>query len=67
VIVQPGAAMRRGDRVVVCTRAGEAMAKTLDQRTATSAALVSINPTCPPHTPPAADVDWIARIVWASQ
>jgi hypothetical protein len=32
VIVQPGAAVRRGDRVVVRTRAGEVMAKVLGRK-----------------------------------
>jgi phage repressor protein C with HTH and peptisase S24 domain len=67
VIVQPGAAVRRGDRVVVRTRAGEVMAKVLGRRNEQSVELVSLNPAHPPRTLPAAEVDWIARIVWASQ
>lgn len=67
VIVQPGAAMRRGDRVVVRTRAGEVMAKVLGRRNEQSVELISLNPAHPPRTLPAAEVDWIARIVWASQ
>lgn len=67
VIVQPGATVRRGDRVVVRTRAGEVMAKVLGRRNEQRVELLSLNPTHKPRELPAADVDWIARIVWASQ
>ena len=67
VIVQPGAPVRRGDRVVVRTRAGEVMAKTLARRTEATVELSSLNPAYPLRTMAAAEVDWIARIVWASQ
>lgn len=67
VIVQPGASVRRGDRVVVRTRAGEVMAKVLGRRNEQSVELVSLNPTHAPRTLPTADIDWIARILWASQ
>jgi phage repressor protein C with HTH and peptisase S24 domain len=67
VIVQPGAAVRRGDRVVVRTRAGEVMAKVLGRRNEQIVELLSLNPAHAPRALPAADVDWIARILWASQ
>ena len=67
VIVQPGGSVRRGDRVVVRTRAGEVMAKVLGRRNEQSVELISLNPTHAPRTLPAADIDWIARILWASQ
>jgi phage repressor protein C with HTH and peptisase S24 domain len=67
VIVQPGAAVRRGDRIVVRTRAGEVMAKVLGRRNEQTIELVSLNPAHEPRELPAAEVDWIARIVWASQ
>ena len=67
VIVQPGAAVRRGDRVVVRTRGGEVMAKILGRRNEQTIELVSLNPAHKPRELAAADVDWIARIVWASQ
>lgn len=67
VIVQPGADVRRGDRVVVRTRAGEVMAKVLGRRNDQSVDLLSLNPDYPARTLPAADIDWIARILWASQ
>ena len=67
VIVQPGAAVRRGDRVVVRTRAGEVMAKMLGRRNDQTVELISLNPAHKPRELPAMDVDWIARNVWASQ
>lgn len=67
VIVQPGAPVRRGDRVVLRTRAGEVMAKALGRRNEQSVELVSLNPAYEARVLPAAEVEWMARIVWASQ
>ena len=67
VIVQPGAAVRRGDRVVVRTRAGEVMAKVLGRKNDQTIELTSLNPAHKPRELAAADIEWIARIVWASQ
>lgn len=67
VIVQPGAAVRRGDRVVVRTREGEVLAKLLGRRNEQTVELLSLNPAHKPRELSAAEVDWIARIVWASQ
>jgi len=67
VIVQPGASVRRGDRVVVRTSAGEVMAKVLGRRNEQTVELISLNPAHKTRELPAADVDWIARILWASQ
>lgn len=67
LIVEPGAATRKGDRVVVKTNAGEVMAKVLDRRTVKSIVLVSLNPDHPDRDIPLHDVEWVARIVWASQ
>jgi phage repressor protein C with HTH and peptisase S24 domain len=67
VIVQPGASVRRGDRVIVRTRAGEVMAKMLGRRNEQTVELLSLNPAHKTRELPAADIDWIARIVWASQ
>jgi phage repressor protein C with HTH and peptisase S24 domain len=67
ILVSPGAPVRRGDRVVVRTRGGEVMAKELKRRTAKSIELKSLNAQHPDRTLAAADVLWIARILWASQ
>jgi phage repressor protein C with HTH and peptisase S24 domain len=67
IIVSPAAPIRRGDRVVVKTRAGEVMAKELKRKTAKTLELKSLNPEHPDRTLAAEDVLWVARIVWASQ
>ncbi len=67
IVVSPAAPIRRGDRVVVRTRAGEVMAKELKRRTAKSIELKSLNAQHPDRTLAVADVLWIARILWASQ
>jgi phage repressor protein C with HTH and peptisase S24 domain len=58
---------RTGDRVVARTRAGEVMAKVLGRRTTRSVTLESVNPAFAPRTLPLKDIDWLARILWASQ
>ena len=67
LIVEPGAQVRRGDRVVVKTRGGEVMAKVLARQTAKSIELLSLNPDHPVRQIEMPDVEWIARIIWASQ
>lgn len=67
VIVSPSEQARRGDRVVVRTRSGEVMIKILQRQTARTLELHSVNPDYPPRIVPVAEVEWIARIIWASQ
>ena len=67
IIVSPQASVRRGDRVVVRTVEGEVMAKLLTRKTASQIELESLNPEHKPRKFPLAEVDWIARILWASQ
>ena len=67
IVVSPGSQIRKGDRVVVKTRDGEVMVKELKRRTTKTLELSSLNPNHVDRILPAADVDWIARIVWASQ
>ena len=67
LIVEPGATVRKGDRVVVKTTAGEVMAKVLSRRTPREIELLSINPSHPIRQVTMTDVEWLARIVWASQ
>jgi phage repressor protein C with HTH and peptisase S24 domain len=67
IVVSPSTPIRRGDRVVLKTRAGEVMIKELKRRAAKTLELQSLNPSQPDRTLAAADVAWIARIVWASQ
>jgi phage repressor protein C with HTH and peptisase S24 domain len=67
IIVSPAAQIRRGDRIVVRTSDGEVMAKILKRQTAAEMELASLNPNHADRILPAASVDWVARILWASQ
>jgi phage repressor protein C with HTH and peptisase S24 domain len=67
LIVEPGAQVRRGDRVVVKSREGEVMAKVLARLSPKSIELLSLNPEHPNRSFDMSDVEWIARIIWASQ
>lgn len=67
IVVSPGTAIRRGDRVVVRTTGGEVMVKELKRRTTKIVELASLNPSHPDRTLAPSEVEWIARIVWASQ
>ncbi|MEM9733343.1 MAG: helix-turn-helix transcriptional regulator [Pseudomonadota bacterium] len=67
IIVAPTQTVRRGDRVVVRTRDGEVMAKILARQTASQVELHSLNPEHKPRHIALQDIDWMARIIWASQ
>src|SRR3954453_484872 len=67
IVVSPGTAIRRGDRVVLKTSEGEVMIRELKRRTAKALELASLNPAQADRTLDADDVAWIARIVWVSQ
>ena len=66
VIVSPAAPIRRGDRVVVRTTAGEVMAKQLARRSARRVELKSLNPAHKDRSFDLREVTWVHRIVWAS-
>ena len=57
----------RGDRVVLKSRDGEVMAKVLARQSPKNIELLSLNPEHPNRSFDMADVEWIARIIWASQ
>ena len=67
IVVSPSASLRKGDRVVVRTTDGQVMAKILQRQTAKLLELASFNPDHQTRTLDMKDVDWIARIMWASQ
>jgi phage repressor protein C with HTH and peptisase S24 domain len=67
IVVSPGTPIRRGDRVLVKTKAGELMLRELKRRTAKALELQSLNAVHADRTLAANDVQWIARVVWASQ
>ena len=63
LIVSPNSAPRKGDRATD----GEVMAKILVRRSAKTVELASFNPAHPNLLFPVDRIDWVARIVWASQ
>ena len=67
ILVSPSGNVRRGDRVVVKTRAGDVMARQLGRLTAQQVELRSINPAYPDRSFPLNEIAFIHRIVWASQ
>ncbi len=67
IIVSPAASIRRGDRLVVKTKEGEVMAKELARQTATRIELVSINASHGDRSLQAGEIEWMSRIIWASQ
>ena len=67
IIVSPTSSIRRGDRVVVRTVEGEVLAKVLARQTAKVLELESINPQHENRSIKMQEVDWVARIIWASQ
>ena len=67
IIVSPAAPIRRGDRVVVRTRAGEVLAKELRRQTAKTVELKSLNADHEDRAFTSAEIDWMSRNVWSSQ
>jgi len=67
IIVSPSATVRKGDRVVVKTTDGQVMAKIMQRQTAKNLELASFNAAHDTRTLDMKDVDWMARIIWASQ
>ena len=67
VVVSPEANLRRGDRVVLRTNAGEVMAKQLARKGNKKIELLSLNDAHPDHVFAVEDVAFVHRIVWVSQ
>lgn len=67
LVVDPTSTIHRGDRVVVKTNDGQVLAKTLQKKSGDQVELKSLNPEHPDLTFKLSELDWIARIVWASQ
>lgn len=67
LVVDPEVTVRKGDRVVVKSGSGEIMAKILHRRTSKQIELSSLNPDHPNRTFETHEVEWLARIIWASQ
>ena len=67
IIVSPKAMVRKGDRVVVKTTVGKVMAKVMHKKSAKTVELASFNTKSKTLKLAMTDVDWMARIIWASQ
>ncbi|MCK1547301.1 helix-turn-helix transcriptional regulator [Bradyrhizobium sp. 147] len=67
ILVSPVTPIRKGDRVVVKTKAGEVTVATLKRRTAKVLDLQPFDASQAERTIAVSDVAWMARIVWASQ
>ena len=67
IVVSPAASIRRGDRVVVKTAKGEIIARQLARKTARKIELMSLNNDSQDRGLDLDQVEWMARIVWASQ
>jgi phage repressor protein C with HTH and peptisase S24 domain len=67
ILVSPGTPIRKEDRVLVKSKAGEVTVATLKRRTAKALELQPLDATQGERTIAASDIAWIARIVWASQ
>jgi len=67
IIVSPSAEIRKGDRVVVRTNDGQVMAKIMQRQTTKVLELASFNPNHATKTFDMREIDWMARIMWASQ
>ncbi|MCF6322369.1 MAG: helix-turn-helix transcriptional regulator [Rhizobiaceae bacterium] len=67
LIVAPNASVRKGDRVVVKTLEGEVMAKILQRKTARTVELLSLNREHEDRKFDIEELEWVARIIWASQ
>lgn len=67
LVVSPSASLRRHDRVVVRTKEGEVLAKILMRQTNMHVELHSLNADHPDRKIALRDIEWMARIVWASQ
>lgn len=67
IIVARDVPCRGGDRVVVKTLNGEVMAKILKRMSADSVELLSVNSDHADRSLAVTEIEWIARIIWASQ
>lgn len=67
LIVSPTADVRRHDRVVLRLAGGSLLAGTLQRRSAQRIEMTPFGPDPEPRTLTIREVDWLARIVWASQ
>jgi len=67
IIVDPAAKIHKGDRVVAKTIEGEVFAKILEKNSSSGIILKSVNQDYGTQSFAPNELEWIARILWASQ
>ena len=67
IVVSPNAVVHLGDRVVAKTTEGEVLAKELRVRNSKRVVLASLNPSFDDREFKPAQIEWLARIMWAKQ
>jgi phage repressor protein C with HTH and peptisase S24 domain len=67
IVVAPGIAARKGDRVVARLKNGEVIAKQLGRINERTVEFLSLNPEYGPRQLPRGEIASIAKILWASQ
>ena len=67
LIVAPDSEIRKGDRVITKTLAGEVMVKEFQRRSLHQVELKSLNPACEDVILAPEDILWMARVIWVSQ
>jgi len=67
IVVAPGIAARKGDRVVARLKNGEVIAKQLGKINERTVEFLSLNPDYDPRQLPRSEIASIAKILWASQ
>lgn len=67
LIVAPKAAVRRGDKIVLRTATGTLLMRHLHRRTANTVELCAFGDDVPNEIFNVSEIEWIARIIWASQ
>ena len=67
ILVSPQGSLRRGDRVVVKTHAGEVMVKQFGRMTAQRIELKSFNPAFEDRNFALNEIAFVHRVIWASQ
>jgi len=67
LIIAPNSAVRRGDKIVIRTSDGDILMRYLQRRTANTMELRGFPEDSPNEIFSVSEIEWIARIIWASQ
>lgn len=67
LIISPKEEIKRGDRIVLKTNAGEVMVKEVARKSATRLEVRALNPAHGENSFSVKDLAWVAKVVWVSQ